>query len=307
MAANLTRSFFLWHKDGGIAFQLVTDLPLNNIPDDIREKIHIIQVQPGELGEGFLSKLQLDKLAGDGQTLFIDSDCLVYKNLETVFERFKGHTVSVTGNYISTGEWFGNVQDICNRFNVPHLPKFNGGIYYLENGPAAAKVYETARELEKRYDEIGFTRLRNRPNDEVLMALSMQLHQQHPIPDDGTILAEFVNFQSGVKSDLLNGVAELYNKPGHSMYQPGWHLKVARPAIVHYLGYHNQKTPYITEELLLRYLFENKYPVWMAKLLAFTQKTLPYQITTYLKSAFRPAYRALFGVRKVERSERMID
>lgn len=307
MAINLARSFFLWHKDTGITFRLVTDLPVTDIPGDVRSKVEVISTLPGELGEGFSPKLHLDKLASSGQTLFIDSDCLVYRNLSFVFDEFEGNAVSVAGNYISTGEWFGNVSDICRRFNVQHLPKFNGGVYYLENGPVAAKVYQTARDLEKQYDEIGFVRLRNRPNDEMLLALAMELNKQKPIPDDGTILAEFVNFQSGIKSDLLNGAAALYNKPGHPSYQPNWHLTVARPAIVHYLGYYNQKVPYINEVSLLKLISRSNVPVWLARLIVFFQKTLPHQTIIFLKSTFRPLYRKLMGTRNIKKSERIID
>ncbi|QKJ30443.1 hypothetical protein HQ865_11975 [Mucilaginibacter mali] len=307
MAVTLARSFYLWHHDSSITFQLVTDLPDDHIAADIKPKIEVINVKPGELGEGFSPKLHLDKLAGNGQTLFVDSDCIIYSNLSPVFDKFKGHSVSVTGNYISNGEWFGDIAAVCRRFNVPHLPKFNGGIYYLENGPAAVKVYQTARDLEKQYDEIGFVRLRNRPNDEVLMALAMELNGQKPIPDDGSILAEFVNFKSGIKSRLLKGQAELYNKPGHPLYQQQWHLTRAQPAIVHYLGHHNQKIPYIKESLLLSYLFKNKLPVWLARLITFFRVTIPFKTVTVLKNIFRPVYHSLFGARAIKKSERIID
>lgn len=307
MAVTLARSFYLWHHDDRIIFQLVTDFTDDDIAADIKSKIEIIKVKPGELGKGFSPKLHLDKLAGNGQTLFIDSDCLIYKNLTSVFDKFNGQSVSVIGNYISSGDWFGDVAAVCSQFNISHLPKFNGGIYYLENGPVAVKVYQTARELEKKYDEIGFIRLRNRPNDEVLMALAMELNGQKPIPDDGSILAEFVNFRSGIKSDLLKGQVALYNKPGHPLYQENWPLTVAKPAVVHYLGYYNQKFPYVKESRLLAYLFKNKLPVGLAESIAFFRATLPSKTATAFKTMFRPVYHLLFGARAVKKSERIID
>ncbi len=68
------------------------------------------------------------------------------------------------------------------------------------------EIYRLARQFETQYDEIGFVRLRNRPNDEVIIALAMAMNNEHPVIDDASILAEFVNFQSGIKStDLLKG------------------------------------------------------------------------------------------------------
>ncbi len=156
-AFNLARSFLWWNKDTGINFYLITDLDIA-LPFDLKDKIKIKLIKPDEVGSGFSSKLYLDKLAPQGQTLFIDSDCLVFSNLLYLFERFKGHAVSVVGTFIKDDEWFGDIGKIRSSFNLPHLPKFNGGIYYLEKGEKANAVYDTARELEKSYDEIGFVR-----------------------------------------------------------------------------------------------------------------------------------------------------
>jgi hypothetical protein len=305
-AVNLARSFWLWNANSGIDFYIATD-QTQHLPEDVKAYIQIIPLKPGELGEGFSPKLYLDRLAPEGQTLFIDSDCLVYGNLDFVFKKFEGHAVSVIGNYISTGEWFGDIGDICKQFNVAHLPKFNGGIYYLENGKIAGKVYQTARSLEDQYDEIGFVRFRNRPADEVVMALAMELNKQVPITDDGSIMAEFVNFQSGVKSDLLKGIAELYNDPANPCYQVNWHLKIARPTVVHFLGHYNQFMPYIKEVQQLKYLFVHKWSKKTAKLITFLQITVPFKTLLYIKNTLRPIYRTIFGMRKIKKSERIID
>ena len=306
MAASLARSFMWWHKGSNIKFRMFTDQP-ELIPADVKENTEIVVLQPGELGTGFSSKLHLDKLAAEGQTLFVDSDCLIYGNLSTVFELFKGRHVSVVGSYISSGEWFGDMDAVCKKFKVSHLPKFNGGIYYLEKGNTADKVYATARELEKDYDEIGFVRLRNRPNDEVLMALAMQLNGQSPIADDGTILGEFVNFASGIKANVLTGTAELYNSPTHKHYNEQWPLTVGKPLIVHYLGHHTQLLPYIKEAKLLNYIFEDKKDVGTAKRLAFLRVTLPAQAKLLVTNILRPIFRTFFGTRQIKKSERIID
>lgn len=306
MAVNLARSFWLWNAGRGINFYVATDQQ-EHLTADVETYVNVIPLKAGELGEGFSPKLHLDKIAPEGQTLFIDSDCLVYGNLVEVFEKFNGHQVAVTGTYISGGEWFGDIKSICAKMGIARLPKFNGGVYYLEKGEKATAVYQKARELESKYDEIGFVRLRGRPNDEVLMALAMELNHKKPIKDDGSILAEFVNFQSGIKSELLKGEVTLYNNPAHRQYNAGWHLKSATPLIVHFLGYHNQITPYIKEAALLEYLFGRKLSPRNAKLLTFMRITLPFEFKAVIKNTFRSLYRSLFGVRKVKKSERIID
>jgi hypothetical protein len=306
MATNLVRSFIFWNKGTDITFYLATDLP-QFVPDDIKDSIKIIELKPGEFGKGFSPKLHLDKLAPPGQTLFIDSDCLIYGDLLPAFDKFVGRKISVIGNYIATGEWFGDVAAICKQFNIEHLPKFNGGVYYIENSPEASQVYETARTLELKYDDIGFVRLRNRPNDEVLMALAMQFSAQKPIKDDGTILAEFVNFQSGIQSDLVKGMAKLYNTPFHANYQKNWPLTIAEPLIVHFLGHYNQVLPYTKEVSILRYISSNKYSVGKAQLLTTLLVTIPSQIKTTVKQLLRPVYRSIMGTRSIKISDRLIN
>jgi hypothetical protein len=139
------------------------------------------------------------------------------------------------------------------------------------------------------------------------MALAMELNQQVPVPDDGSILAEFVNFQSGIKSDLLKGFAELYNDPANPSYKPNWPLKLARPVVVHFLGHYNQVMPYIKEIKQLQYLSAHKWSQGMTKFITFVQVTLPFETILFVKNKLRPLYRSLFGFRKIEKSERIVD
>jgi hypothetical protein len=305
LAVNLARSFFHWHPESDIVFNFVTDQP-EAIPADIKYKIKITTIKPGELGAGFSPKLYLDRLACPGQNLFIDSDCLIFENLAGLFERFKGHEVSVAGNYIKDGEWFGDVPAICRQFNLPHLPKFNGGLYYLEKGKKAEEVYVTARKLELQYDEIGFKRLRGRPNDEVLMALAMQLHGQKPVIDDGTIMSDPQACPGGYGIDVINGKRWLINPPKPNPLHQSWYpFEKVSPAIVHFLGYYTLNFPYRREVYRLQQLALKKLNL-LAELEALFTIQYPEQIKIGFKQLFRPVYHLFFGARKVKQSERVI-
>jgi hypothetical protein len=304
MAVNLARSFFWWHPDTDIQFQLATDQQ-EYIPDGIRSKIKIIYIKPGELGEGFSSKLSLDLLANTGQTLFIDSDCLIFGKLDNVFELFNGHAVSVIGGYIAKGEWFGNIEKICKQYHIPHLPKFNGGIYYLEKGEQATAVYQTARELEKKYDEIGFIRLRNKPNDEVLMALAMQLNKQHPIPDDGTIMSDPQACPGGYQIDIINGKRWLLNPPAPNILHQSWYpFEKVNPLIVHFLGYYTQHYPYKREVYRLEKALLNKLS-WVDDLKGAMFIEYPERFKIWIKYIFRPVFHFFFGPRVIKKSTRI--
>lgn len=304
LAINLARSFFLWNKETGIAFQLATDMG-DQIPGDLKDKIQVISIKSGEYGKAFSPKLFLDKLAVSDKTLFIDSDCLVFGNLEKVFERFGGHAVSVIGGYINSGEWFGDITAICKKFDIPHMPKFNGGIYYLEKGETADKVYESAREFEKQYDKIGFVRLRNSPNDEVLMSLAMQLHGQTPVHDDGTVLSDPQACQGGYDIDVMKGKRRLINPPKpHQLHQDWYPFTEVSPLVVHLLGSYTHDYPYKREVFKLQKAVGRQSAV-LTNFIAFGKIEAPARVKNFLKSTFRPIYRLLFGVRKVQASDRI--
>lgn len=304
LAVNLAMSFLYWHKESEIIFQLVTDQP-QLIPSDINNKIQVVTVKAGELGYGFSPKLHLDQLVSEGQTLFIDSDCLIFENLDNLFTRFKGHDVSVVGNYIANGEWFGDVAFICKQFNIPHLPKFNGGLYYIEKGINASKVYACARKFEKRYDEIGFVRLRNRPNDEVLMALAMQLYNQQPIIDDGTIMSDPQACQGGYKIDVISGERWLINPPLPNPLHQSWYpFQKVSPAIVHFLGFYTSGYLYERQRYRLKMVLSNKLN-WFTELIGLFTIEYPSQTLILIKNTFRPLYHKIAGFRKIKISNRI--
>ena len=305
LALNLARSFFYWHTDSDICFQLVTDLE-EYIPANIKSKLQLTSVKPGELGLGFTPKLYLDQLANEGQTLFIDSDCLIFGDLSRIFDAFKGHQVSVLGNYIKDGEWFGDIQKVCSKFNVPHLPKFNGGIYYIEKGAIANKVYSAARDIEKQYDEIGFVRLRNRPNDEVIMALAMQMENQTVLIDDGTVMSDPQACPGDYQLDIIKGETLMINPPLPDSKHRDWYpFEEVSPVIVHFLGYYTAKYPYRREVYRLKKAINHKLN-WFSELKGLTTIEYPERLISFLKDTFRASYHKVFGLRKIKKSDRII-
>jgi len=305
MAVNLYHSFIWWHPQTDITFYIVTDNP-QLVNSAVNSNLKLIVVQKGELGEGFSPKLFLDKLAPEGQTLFIDSDCLIFGKLDKLFENFKGHSVSVIGSYISKGEWFGEIAPICQKFDVAYIPKFNGGIYYLERGEKASEVYNRARLLEKNYDEIGFKRLRNRPNDEVVMALAMQLEGQVPVIDDGSAMSDPQACPGGYYLDVIIGKRWLKNPPPpHPLHQSWYPFNIVSPVIVHFLGYYTQHYPYKLQSYRLRKALMNQLS-WSQNLIGIVKIQLPEQIKNALKNVLRPVYRTIFGTRQVKQSERVV-
>jgi hypothetical protein len=300
LAVNLARSFRYWHRGSDLRFVLATDQP-QNLPSDL-EGIQIVELEPGRFGDGFSPKLYLNEFAPADQTLFVDADCLCTRPLHEAFDRFAGHDVSVVGRPISEGEWFGDVGDICESFDISAMPKFNGGVYYLEPGKECNSVYETAQSLKSEYDEIGFKRLRTHPNDEVLVSLAMALHDQEPVPEDGTIMNSTLACPGGMDIDVLRGTSRLYNPDDHPDHNDWYRLEEMTPALVHFLGHETSRHPYRREAIRLKKVMRDGWPVWAADAWAALRFSMPWLTKERTKDLLRPIYHALFGTRSIQKS-----
>ena len=300
LAVHLARSFQYWHDDTDIRFAIATD-QRHRLPADLKD-VDVIDLNPGQFGEGFSPKLYLNELAPADQTLFVDADCLCTGPLNRAFDRFAGHPVSVIGRPISDGEWFGDVASICDRFDIPAMPRFNGGVYYLEPGTKCDAVYETAQSLKSDYDEIGFERLRTHPNDEVLMSLAMALHDLEPVSEDGTIMNSTLACPAGMEIDVLRGVSRLYNPEDHPKHNDWYPLEEMNPALVHFLGHQTTQHPYRREAIRLRKRMRDDWPVWAADAWAALRFSMPWLAKEQTKDLLRPAYHSLFGSRAIKKS-----
>lgn len=304
LAENMARSFYYWNKDANIKFYLATD-QAHLISEDVKSYVNIIPISKGEFGTGFSTKLHLDHIAPKGKTLFIDSDCLIYGNIQWIFDAFNGHPVSVVGNYISDGEWFGDIKQVCKSFKLEKLPKFNGGIYYLESGDISSRTYQTARDLEKKYDEIGFLRLRNTPNDEVLMAVAIALHNLPIVYDDGSMMSDPQACQGKYHLDIIKGTTKMINPPYPSPLHQNWYPHhIVRPKIIHFLGSYAEGSTYLLEAYRVKKALAQK-SIFLHTIYGNLTIKYPDLIKTLLKNMLRPLYRLVFGKRKIKSSPRM--
>ncbi len=304
MAVNLARSFLVWNNSNSIEFYIVTDLT-EKLPADL-DKIKVLRYEASALGKGFSSKLKLDRFSQTQRTLFIDADCLCVGRLDSVFDRFEGRAVSVLGGKISQGEWFGDVTSLLAAFGLPSMPKFNGGIYYLEDSLLSCKVYEKARELETNYDELGLVRLRGRPNDELLMALGMAIHGLEALTDDGTIVGDLYSCPELRALSVHRGLSSLRNPSMSDInHRPWYPVGEINPKIVHFLGDFTSCWQYRAEAMKLELVSRRRLPVWLVEIIVFMSFSLWARFHVISKNLLRPAYHFFFGTRAVRSSPRL--
>ena len=295
MAINCARSFRRWN-----------DLPFVIFSDEqfaLPVDLHGVEVRvlPAEQQRvGFSIKLLVDRFAPSPQSLFLDADCLVMGDLAPLFVAFAGKPVGVLGYLKADGEMFGDVPAVCKAAGVAALARFNGGVYYIEQGAESAAIFAEARRLEPMYDELGLVRLRGQPNDEILLSIALAKAGVPPLENTGRFYADFHWWPKVERFDALKGIAVMRNPPAgaagrQNMYPPA-DLADA-PLVVHFLNHHVESVRYRRETLALRL---TRYP-FGARPLA-TLRYLPLEAVERAKDALRPLFHRLFGPRKLRRS-----
>lgn len=304
-AANLAASFLLWNKNENIIFYLVTDSP-QNIPKELKTHREIIIVKSSNLGEGFSSKLDMYSYIKTDQTLFIDADCLVYGNLNPIFDKFEKVQFSTIGHNIYEGSNIGfckNVEDVMVNTEIEYFPLLCGSLYFFKKGEIAENIFLTAKKLLQNYNEIGLLKLRGVENEEPLLAISMAKNKQELLKDDGEIKADRM-FYEHLTSNVVKGKAKLWytSEPPVPEYSKN---KTAKPVIIHFNASFTETHEYNAEITRLNLVFYMHINVELASIYANFRYVYPGLIIINLKRILRPFYRALFGIRKVSKSKRI--
>ena len=104
----------------------------------------------------FLDKIELAGAVPFDQTVFIESDCLAYGDLNEYFTAFdNSDDFSVFGENGTLDEkgWFDyrNAKDLKDK--LTYLPQFHSGIIYLKNTEKCRKFYDTSIEILNNIDK----------------------------------------------------------------------------------------------------------------------------------------------------------
>jgi hypothetical protein len=174
MAKSLGRSLALHAPD--LPRAVVTDATDTELD---RLFTHTIRYR-SEFGSNVRQKVHLDKYSPFDRTLFIDSDSLAVRGLDSFWSAFTDVPFGACScRVLRAGEKdeYLDVDLMLRLFGLTGLPKFNGGIYYFDNSPAAAALFATARDLMSRGEELGFSDFRgDGPADEALYSVAMAIH-----------------------------------------------------------------------------------------------------------------------------------
>ncbi|MDP9077363.1 MAG: hypothetical protein M3O71_08080 [Bacteroidota bacterium] len=225
------------------------------------------------LGKGLSNKLYLDKYSPFQETLFIDSDCLVFTSLDAMIDLSRRYPFVVFGDQITSGDWYMDVAAMCKKFSLPSVPLFNGGTYYFNDKVVAANIYDKARELAENYKTLGFTEFRGSINEEPLVSVAMAINHVDAVDDKGIGMRTPIGLIGPLKIDVLNKQCS-FNKQGEHV----------EPAIMHFAGSYAIAFHYKRETAKLK--MARSLPFINKKLLSFVVNSafnLPYGFLVFFK------------------------
>jgi hypothetical protein len=182
MAKGLARS--MRFHNPAVSLAVVTD---SGDPELRSLFDHVIPLDES-YGSGVSQKLHVDRYTPYEQTMFVDSDCLAFADPESLWEGYSGAFGVKGWTYLGPRDAHYGVVDMAKllaRCGIERLGAFNSGLFYFDRSPAAQKVFETARELLRRPQELGLKSFKNSPcADEPVFALALELNGIPLLPWD---------------------------------------------------------------------------------------------------------------------------
>jgi hypothetical protein len=115
---------------------------------------HVIDELPGL--RGFVHKVHLDHYSPFEETMFFDSDVLVFKPLQPYVDVWRQHPYTATGRMMSTGKSaFGmDRADMLRQLGKKELVVIDGAGHAFFRKPACAEIFDAARDVTARHKEI---------------------------------------------------------------------------------------------------------------------------------------------------------
>lgn len=204
MAVNLLLSYRHFTKDP-FPFAIISDR--ENEFTRLFDKVVILPTPH----RSFMDKINLLSYAPFDESIFIDADCLAYRDLNQYWSLFHdcsafsafGSTYSINEqNPFYDYEGTGVLKD-----RISYLTHLHGGVYYIRKGEACTQLLLTCQYIIGHYNEFDFKLFPDAPADETVFALAMSVEGMKPVHAPPEMMC-FYPCNTHFKSDISRGFAE---------------------------------------------------------------------------------------------------
>jgi hypothetical protein len=193
---------------------------------------HVIEERAGL--RGFVHKVYLDEYSPFEETMFFDSDVLVFKPVQPYVDVWRQHAYTATGRMMSSGKSaFGmDRADMCRQLGKSELVVIDGAGHAFFRKPACAEIFATAREVTARHKEI----MGPIPYaDEDVMDYVMTQFDIPPMPKPDFFSRHRSGKPGTVKLDATKGVCEfVFQDTGETMHACMMHFAANEAPFVYH-------------------------------------------------------------------------
>lgn len=198
-----------------------------------------------DYGDIFEQKLYLYDYSPFQETLYIDSDCLMYGSLESTIKYLSQHSFWMPG-YNNSEDfnpyWGVEAADWCQRLGVATVPRFNAGVFYFAKCKLAEAVFFAARKAFDDYDDWGIKYVSGgRKSDEPCFSVGMARQGVQADEAGLSISTTFNGFEGAVSADVISGTNYCLHYGSYKKIQ-----------IMHYAGAWQRESSYLRERIKLR-------------------------------------------------------
>lgn len=163
-----------------------------------------------EKNSGYINKLRIQSLSPYDETIFIDADTLIVRDISDWWDVFgsSGYDVTVWGwNCDMTNPRCGKLisTKAAEKYGLTRYIGFNGGVYYFKKTPTAEKIFTRAWELLDSYIEDEQNLFNGKMGDEPVMAVAMLENGVYGIEDPEKKRMFCTPGMRNLKIDLLAG------------------------------------------------------------------------------------------------------
>ena len=244
LAANLPRSYRQFCPDP-LPFALLADRE-----NQWTAAFDQVILFPGGASNSYLDKLRLAELLPYDRSIFIDSDCLAYGDLNRLFDYFRtADDFSCFGRVLpleDSSGWF-EYKDLGElQGQVSYVLGLHGGVYYLRRGEKSRAVLDRAQALVPDYPKYRFKGKFTNPGDEPLVALAMALNQCRTVPFGYEAICCYWEYADRMELDISRGLARVRQGLGKENEPAAYDV-----TLVHWGTRYTRQTLYQSQAALL--------------------------------------------------------
>lgn len=206
-----------------------------------------------EKNAGYLNRLKVQALSPYDETIFIDADTLIVRDISDWWDVFgnSGYDVAVWGwNCEITSPRCGKLisQKAAQKYGITRYIGFNGGVYYFKKTEKAARIYARAVELLDTYIEDEQYLFNGKMGDEPVMAVALLENDIYGVEDPQKERMFCTPGMHNLKIDLLAGKCTFIK----------YDYRV-NPAVMHW-GTGDTKKPVYRREVQIMNMYQKGYP-----------------------------------------------